>query len=89
MIKTVVKRDGTVVPFDGAKLSKWAEWASVVGVDWFEIVGDAYKKCSDGVSTSELHKSLISSCIDKETSPALLMAGRLMVGELYKDVFGE
>jgi len=88
MIKTVVKRNGCVADFDPAKLSKWAEWASAVGVDWFEIVTDAYKKCSDGVSTQELHKALISSCIDKETTPHLLMAGRLMIGELYAQVFG-
>lgn len=88
MIKTVIKRNGDAVAFDPTKLSKWAEWASCVGVDWFEIVGDAYKKCSDGVSTQELHKALISACIDKETTASLLMAGRLMIGEIYADVFG-
>lgn len=88
MIEFVTKRDGSKEKFDPSKLSKWAEWASVVGVDWFQIVGDAYKKCSDGVTTDELHKALISSCIDLETTPALLMAGRLMIGELYKSVFG-
>lgn len=88
MIKTVVKRNGEVVAFDPSKLSKWAEWASGVGVDWFMIVGEAYKKCQDNVSTQELHRALISSCVDQETTPYLLMAGRLMVGEVYKDVFG-
>ena len=34
MINYVVKRDGSKEKFDPSKLTKWAEWASVVGVDW-------------------------------------------------------
>lgn len=88
MIEFVIKRDGTKEKFDATKLTKWAEWASVVGVDWFMIVGEAYKKCQNNTTTQELHKALISSCVDQESTPYLLMAGRLMVGEVYKEVFG-
>lgn len=88
MIKTVIKRDGTEVAFDANQLTKWAEWASVIGVDWFEIVSEAYKKCDDGCSTQDLHKALIQACVDKETTNHLLMAGRLYAGSIYKDVFG-
>ena len=88
MIKTVVKRNGQEEAFDPNKLSRWAEWASVVGVDWFEVVGEAYKKCQDKVSTEELHQALIRAAEDGRTTNHLLMAGRLMIGELYKQVFG-
>ncbi len=88
MIKTVKKRDGSVEAFDPEKLSRWAEWAKVVGVDWFDIVCQAYAKCSDGCSTEELQEAMISSCEDLRTTAGLKMAGRLLVGDLYKRVFG-
>lgn len=88
MINVVVKRDGSKEPFDPSKLTKWAEWASVVGVDWFGVVAEAYKRCHDGTTTAELHDALIKACIDLETEPALKMAGRLEIGTLYKKVFG-
>ena len=88
MINYVVKRDGSKEKFDPSKLTKWAEWASVVGVDWFAVVTEAYKRCHDGTTTAELHDALIKSCIDLETSQSLLMAGRLEVGRLHRQVFG-
>lgn len=88
MITEVIKRDGSVEKFDANKLSKWAEWAGDFGVDWFAIVGDAYKMCHNKCTTKDLHAALVNACLDKRTSPHFLMAGRLMVGELYKDVFG-
>lgn len=88
MIKYVTKRDGSTEPFSPEKMIKWAEWSSVVGVDWFEIVGAAYKMCHDGSTTKELHSALVRACLDKKTTAHFLMAGRLMIGELYKEVFG-
>lgn len=88
MINNVVKRDGTVEKFDPSKLTKWAEWASVVGVDWFAVASEAYSRCHDGTTTAELHDALVKVCIDLETEASMKMAGRLMVGDLYKRVFG-
>lgn len=88
MIEYVTKRDGSKEKFDPEKMIKWAEWSSVVGVDWFDIVGSAYKMCHDGTTTKELHAALVRACLDKKTTAHFLMAGRLMVGELYKEVFG-
>lgn len=88
VLKTVTKRDGRVEQADPEKLARWAKWAAGIGVDWFEIAARAYAKVSDGVSTKELQAALISSAEDLRTSEGLLMAGRLAIGDLYKQVFG-
>lgn len=88
MITSIKKRDGTVVDFDPNKLTRWAEWASVVGADWFGVVADAYKKCPEECSTVDLQNAMIQACLDREDTPHLMMAGRLLMGSVYKDAFG-
>lgn len=88
MISKIKKRDGTVVDFNVNKLTHWAKWAGVVGADWFSIAADAYKKCPENTTTVELHKAMIDACLDKEDTPHLLMAGRLLIGQIYKESFG-
>lgn len=89
MIETVVKRDGTITEFDADKLNKWAEFAAGVGgVDWSDMALKAYRKCFDGCTTRDLHKAMIDSCVEKEDHNHLLMAGRLLLGSIYKEAFG-
>lgn len=88
MISKIIKRNGEVVDFDANKLTHWAKWASVVGVDWFAIVGDAYKRCPDSCTTQDLHNAMIQACADHEDIPHMMMAGRLLIGEVYKQAFG-
>lgn len=88
MIKNITKRDGTVAPFDATKLTRWAQWAGVVGADWFAIVGDAYSRCPDACTTKDLQNAMIQACSDREDTPHLLMAGRLLIGDVYKEAFG-
>lgn len=88
MISKIKKRDGTIVDFDVNKLTHWAEWASVVGADWFGVVADAYKKCPEECSTVDLQNAMIQACLDREDTPHLMMAGRLLMGSVYKDAFG-
>lgn len=88
MISKIKKRDGTVVDFNVNKLTHWAKWAGVVGADWFSIAADAYKKCPENTTTVELHKAMIDACLDKEDTPHLMMAGRLLIGQIYKESFG-
>lgn len=89
MIRTVRKRNGQPEWFDPDKLNKWAEWAADIGVDWTTVVLEATKKCADGCETTDLHKALIAACVDQETTAHLKMAGRLFMGKLYKDTFGD
>lgn len=87
-IRTVVKTDGTIVPFDPDRLNKWAQFADNYGLQWSEIVLNAYKKCTDGCSTKDLHTAMISACVEMETHDHLKMAGRLALGNIYKDAHG-
>lgn len=87
-IRTVVKTDGTLVPFDPDRLNKWAQFANNYGLQWSEIVLNAYKKCTDGCSTKDLHKAMIDACVEMETHDHLRMAGRLALGSIYKEAHG-
>jgi len=89
VIKKVKKRDGTYEPFNADKLNRWAEWAADLNVEWSSIALEAYKKCYDGCTTSELQSAMISACIDREDTAHLKMAGRLYAGDVYKNAFGD
>lgn len=88
MIVDVQKRDGTFEKFQPEKLNKWAEWAANGGVSWSDIVFQAIRKCTDRCKTSDIHQALIKVCIEKNDTRHLQMAGRLLTGEMYKEVFG-
>lgn len=88
MIRNVKKSDGTVQPFDPSRLNRWAEWAANYGVDWAEIAVDAVKRCHDGCTTSDLQWAMIEACIDRQTQAHANMAGRLLIGNVYKEAFG-
>lgn len=88
MISKIKKRNGDVVDFDPEKLTRWAKWAGCVGADWFAIVGDAYKRCPDECTTQDLQNAMIQACADKEDTSHLKMAGRLLMGSVYKEAFG-
>ncbi|WP_288981786.1 ribonucleoside-diphosphate reductase subunit alpha [uncultured Flavobacterium sp.] len=88
MITKVKKRNGEYEPFNADKINKWMEWSSSIGVDWTDIAREAYRKCFDGCSTTDIQKSLISACLDKADTNHLRMAGRLYIGDIYKKVFG-
>lgn len=88
MIKNVKKANGSIVPFDPDKLNTWAEWAAKVGLDWSNIALQAVKKCYDGCTTRELQQAMIDACRDKQDEDHLQMAGRLLIGDIYKEAFG-
>lgn len=84
----VTKRDGSVVPFDPEKLTRWAKWAGNIGVDWFGVVAKTYQKLPEQCTTQELQNAMIQACMDSEDTPHMLMAGRLLMGSVYKYAFG-
>lgn len=90
MINKIVKRDGSVVDFDVEKLNKWVEWGSKnCGVDWTSIVFESVRSLHEECSTVDLHKSLINTCISKRDAGYADMAARLLVGDIYKEVYGD
>ena len=91
MINYLIKRDGTRVPFDAAKLNKWCEWAchGLIGVHWSDIVMRAVKSGFDGMRTEELQRCLIDSAIsfvDVNTDNEIV-ASRLYLSDMRKRVF--
>lgn len=88
MIDKIKKRNGSIVDFDAHKLLKWAEWAAVVGADWFSVASEAYKKLPENPTTVDLQNAMIMACLDVENTPHLMMAGRLLIGNTYKELFG-
>ena len=88
MTDFIIKSSGAKVPFDITKLEKWSEWASNNQVDWKNILDKALVRCPNGVTTRDFHKALIDTCVDSQDFYQVKMAARLLVGQLYKDVFG-
>lgn len=88
MIKSVVKRNGDLAPFDAEKLNKWGEWAANNKVSWSDIVFKAMRKLNDECSTQDITKALIDACLDSNSYEHTKMAARLLVGDIYKEVFG-
>ena len=87
MIRYVTKSNGKKEEFNPEKLRKWSEFAAGK-LNWSEIELEAVKRCYDGVSTRDLHKAMISACIDKKTQAYSDMAGRLLLGMIYKQAHG-
>lgn len=87
-IKYVKKRNGVVENFDAEKLSHWAEWAGTLGADWAEIVREVFISSEETVTSEQLQKTLIDVCEGKYTPAYDKMAGRLYVGNLYKNLYG-
>lgn len=90
MINKIVKRDGSSVEFDVEKLNKWSEWgASTCGVDWTSVVFEAVRSLHEECSTVDLHKTLINTCVSRKDPKYADMAARLLVGDIYKEVYGD
>ena len=91
MIKTVIKRDGSRQPFAPEKLVHWAKWADEkLGLDWKEIAEAAYRKCIDGCRTSDLQQAMIEACVvDNASTAHQLFAGRLFIGNVYHELYGD
>ena len=88
MLKLIKKRSGIIVNFEPNKLNKWAEWASNNNVDWSEVALKAYSKCFDGCTTKDLQQALIDACLEFQSTKHFKMAGRLLIGDIYKSAFG-
>lgn len=92
MLTTIVKRNGSIVPFNLEKLHNWVIWAGdQLGdrINWSEIVLETLSKLKEGATTVELQKELIKSCTNKGDYAHNLMAGRLFAAVYRKEIFGK
>lgn len=91
MIKYVTKRDGEIVEFDVDKLNQWSAWASSnnCNVHWSDVVFKAVRTLHERVSTVEIQQALIDACLSYRTEDHTKMAANLLIGNIYKEVFGD
>jgi ribonucleoside-diphosphate reductase alpha chain len=90
MINKITKRDGTVVDFDVDKINTWAEWAAEeCGVSWSDVIFKAIRSVHEEVASKDLHQALIDACLSYRTEGHTKMAARLLVGDIYKEAFGD
>jgi ribonucleotide reductase alpha subunit len=90
MISYVTKRDGSIVEFDAEKLNQWSIWASQnCNIRWSDVVFGAIRKVYDKVSTVDIQKALVETCLEKRTEGHTKMAANLLIGIIYKEAFGD
>lgn len=90
MISTIIKSSGEEVAFDPSKLNAKASWAAkdIEDCDWSSIVFDAVSKLRDGCTSLEIDKALMAACTDRFDTKSFKMAGRILIGTIYKEAFG-
>ena len=91
MVKSVIKRDGSVEEFSPAKINGWGEWAAMnlgPNVDWGTVVMNTVTGLPEQVTTDLLQRELIKNCLYEDSWLYNRMAGRLYVSLLYKQAFG-
>ncbi|MEZ9708767.1 class 1a ribonucleoside-diphosphate reductase subunit alpha [Vibrio breoganii] len=94
IIMKVLKRNGNLEELDFAKIHKVLEWAAegLRGVSVSEVEMRAHIKFYDGMSTTDIHESLIKTAADliSESSPDYQkMAANLAMFHLRKKVYGQ
>lgn len=89
----VIKRDGSREPLDYEKIHKVVLWAvdNITGVSASEVELKAHLNLYDGISTTEIHETLINAARDlitEETPNYDRVAGRLEIFNVRKEVYG-
>ncbi len=88
---TIIKRDGTRQPFTPSKLSRWGRWAAenlADRVDWPTVLVEVTSQLPAEISSAALQKRFIERCLAQRSWPAYLMAGRLYVPLMRKEMYG-
>ena len=83
---SVLKRDGTVQPFDASKIHRWAEYAAKQRVDWHEVAEAVVARLPSSVSTQEIHQAMIDYCLAKETLEHSRVASQLVYAQIRKNM---
>jgi ribonucleoside-diphosphate reductase alpha chain len=91
MIKSIIKRDGTLEAYDPSKINGWGIWATehLKGrVQWSDVVLQAVRSSPESIKSQDLQDALIAACIAKGDWPHNLMAGRLYAARYSKQLYG-
>ena len=89
----VVKRDGTVAPFDIEKIHKMVELAceNITGVSVSNVEMEAHLSFIDGITSIDIHRSLTKAAanlITANTPNYQFVAGRLLMFDIRKTAWG-
>lgn len=87
----IIKRDGSREPFTPIKLSRWGRWAAEqLGnrVDWPTVLVEVANQLPAEITSAALQKRFIERCLSQRSWPAYLMAGRLYVPLMRKEIYG-
>lgn len=93
-MKQVIKRNGNLEPLNLDKFHKMIEWAceGISNVSQSEIEINSSIQFADKISTKDIHKITIKSAADlisPRTPNYQVVAGRLLLMEIRKEVFGQ
>lgn len=92
---TVVKRDGSSVPYDADEINKALEWASRGLEDQIakvvQIASEVSLTLFDGITTKQLDEAVIQAALQnvKDNPDFDTIAARLLLKNIYKDILGE
>jgi len=84
MLEYVIKRDGSTEKFDSDKLNKWCEYATAVGGNWSEIAQKTFKRLQNYCKTTDIHDTMVSVCLAKQSLEYSRVASRLEFAEIRK-----
>jgi ribonucleoside-diphosphate reductase alpha chain len=89
----IIKRNGSLAPFDVEKIHKVINWSveNIKGVTASDIGINAKLQIRDGITTREIHEVLINSTVNLitlNTPNYQYVASRLLLYQLRKDVWG-
>jgi ribonucleoside-diphosphate reductase alpha chain len=89
----VVKRDGSVAPFDIEKIHKMVELAceNITGVSVSDIEMEAHLSFYDGITSRDIHGAITKSAanlISDQTPNYQYVAGRLLTFDIRKTAWG-
>jgi ribonucleotide reductase alpha subunit len=91
VITTIIKRDGSREPFTAQKLAHWGQWAAEKlqnRVDWGTILVETAASLPEEITSAQLQRRFIENCLAQRSWPAYLMAGRLYVPLMRKEMYG-
>lgn len=84
----VIKSDGTKQKFDPSKIRTWVSWAGPNPDPKLEseILQSTLSRLSEEPTTSEIHQTVISVCLDMKTLDASALAANLELATIFKNM---
>lgn len=82
----VIKRDGTIQPFDEAKLNRWASYAARDDIEWGIIARETFKRLPNVCTSQQIHETMINVCLAQESLEFSRFAARLLIASIRKNM---